>query len=95
LGGIYRLEDEPGSTLEIEENQGRNLRVFPNPATTEITILSDENLGTVDIYSLEGKWMCSWDVSNGINVFSLADLESGFYILKGRTSGVNQKFWKR
>jgi hypothetical protein len=95
LGGIYRLEDEPGSTLEIEEDQGQNLRIFPNPATTEITILCDKNLGVMDMYSLEGKWMCSWDVSNGINLFSLADLESGFYILKGRTTGVNQKFWKR
>ena len=95
LGGIYRLEDEPGSTLEIEEEQGRNLHIFPNPATTEITILSDENIGILDLYSLEGKWMCAWDVSNGINVFSLADLQSGFYILKGRTSGINQKLWKR
>jgi hypothetical protein len=95
LGGIYRLEDEPGSTMAIEEYQEQNLRIFPNPATTEITIVSDQNVGKTDVYSVEGKFICTWDISNGMNVFSLSDFESGFYILRGRTTGVNLKFWKR
>jgi hypothetical protein len=81
--------------MAIEEYQEQNLRIFPNPATTEITILSDQNVGKTDVYSVEGKFICTWDISNGMNVFSLSDFESGFYILRGRTSGVNQKFWKR
>lgn len=95
LGGLYLLEDEPGSTLSITNEIQHSLRVYPNPATTEITILSDQNPEEMDVYSFDGRWMCTWDVALGINVFSLSDFESGLYLIKGRKSGIHQKFWKR
>lgn len=95
LGGLYRLEDEPGSTLSIADEIQPLLRVYPNPATTEITILSDQNSEEMDVYSFDGRWICRWDVSLGTNVFSLSGFDAGLYILKGRTSGIHQKFWKR
>jgi hypothetical protein len=95
LGGLYRLEDEPGSTLSIADEIQPLLRVYPNPATTEITILSDQNSEEMDVYSFDGRWICRWDVSLGTNVFSLSGFDAGLYILKGQTSGIHQKFWKR
>ena len=95
LGGIFRLEDEPGSTMAVADEEQAMLNIYPNPATTELTILTDQHIGIMDVYSVEGRWICTWDVSNGINAFSLADFDSGFYILKGRTSDINKKFWKR
>jgi hypothetical protein len=95
LGGLFLLEDEPGSTLTIEEETPNELRIYPNPATTEITVVSSQNTEEVDVYSFDGRWMCSWEISSGMNVFSLSDFDAGLYILKGRTSGIHQKFWKR
>jgi hypothetical protein len=95
LGGLYRLEDEPGSNLSMTDQDQHTMRVYPNPATTELTILSDQINEEMDVYSFDGRWICTWDVSQGTNVFSLADFDAGLYILKGRTSGVHQKFWKR
>jgi hypothetical protein len=95
LGGIFRLEDQPGSTLTIEEEAPNELHVYPNPATTEITVVSDRNTEEMDVFSFDGKWICTWEISPGTTIFSLSDFEAGFYILKGRTSGIHQKFWKR
>ncbi len=95
LGGLYRLEDEPGSTMAVADEEQAMLNIYPNPATTELTILTDQNIGIMDVYSVEGRWICTWEVSNGNNVFSLADFDSGFYILKGRSTNINKKFWKR
>jgi len=69
--------------------------LYPNPGTLELTILTEQNIGLMDVYSLEGRWICTWEISNGMNVFSLSDFDEGMYILKGRTTGINQKFWKR
>ena len=95
LGGIFRLEDEPGSTMSVTDEEQPMLNIYPNPATTELTLLTDQHIGIMDVYSVEGRWICTWDVSNGSNVFSLSDFDSGFYILKGRSTGLNKKFWKR
>lgn len=95
LGGLFLLEDEPGSTLAVAEESQSSMHLYPNPATMELTILSEQNIGLMDVYSLEGRWICTWEISNGMNVFSLLDFDGGLYILKGRTTGINQKFWKR
>lgn len=95
LGGLYHLEDEPGSTMAVAEDPQTFLHIYPNPATMELTILSDQNIGLMDVYSLEGRWICTWEISIGMNVYSLTDLDGGLYILKGRSTGINQKFWKR
>jgi hypothetical protein len=95
LGGLFYLEDEPGSTMAVAEDPQTFLHIYPNPATMELTILSDQSIGLMDVYSLEGRWICTWEISIGMNVYSLTDLDGGLYILKGRTTGINQKFWKR
>lgn len=95
LGGLFLLEDEPGSTMAVAEESQSSIHLYPNPATMELTILSEQNIGLMDVYSLEGRWICTWEISNGMNVFSLLDFDGGLYILKGRTTGINQKFWKR
>ena len=94
LGGLFLLEDEPGSSMAVAEESRVSMHLYPNPATMELTILSDQNIGLMDVYSLEGRWICTWEISNGMNVFSLSDFDGGLYILKGRTTGINQKFWK-
>jgi hypothetical protein len=95
LGGLFLLEDEPGSNVSVAEESQTLMHLYPNPATLELTILSEQNIGLMDVYSLEGRWICTWEISNGMNVFSLSDFDEGMYILKGRTTGINQKFWKR
>ncbi|MEN9973692.1 MAG: hypothetical protein RIS20_2039 [Bacteroidota bacterium] len=95
LGGLYRMEDEPGSTLSIMDEIQHSIRVYPNPATTELTVLSDQHSEKLDVYAFDGRWICTWDVSLGTTIFSLADFDAGLYILKGRASGMHQKFWKR
>jgi hypothetical protein len=95
LGGLFLLEDKPGSTMAMDDKSHDELRIYPNPATTDLTIWTEHEIGAMDVYSFDGRWICSWGISSGINVFSLLDFDSGLYILKGRTSGIHQKFWKR
>jgi len=95
LGGIYHLEDLPGSSMSLEEESAPLFRVFPNPASEQLILLTEQAIGIVDVYAMDGKYICSWNVQIGTNEFNVSGFSNGIYVLKGRNSGMNQKFIKR
>lgn len=59
------------------------LKIFPNPATTAITVLNQRYPHlSYEFYSLVGQKLQSGDVSNSMNTISLDHLAEGVYMLK-------------
>ena len=62
---------------------GRELRVFPSPATSEVRIDGDEMIEWVEIYSLSGALLRSISFA-GLQtnvILNIQDLESGIYVI--------------
>ena len=82
----------------IEENKSiESLLLFPNPVRDELTIQLSTNFEqniTIQIYSIEGRLMKTFDAdvqSNKININQLADLRSGVYFVSFVLNGQVQR----
>lgn len=67
------------STIEVA---GIQLSIYPNPASTEINVSSNEILGTVVITNAQGVVVKTVSSSKRTEVISLDDLSNGVYYLK-------------
>jgi beta-glucanase (GH16 family) len=68
------------NTLSVAENMLNDLKVYPNPTTTEINISSKLNLDKIELYDITGKLIIS-KIKN-LKTLDVNDLKSGFYLLK-------------
>lgn len=66
---------------EISENKTTSLQVYPNPANSNLTIHSKTNQG-IEIYSMSGKLVASYSLTNGDNSIDVSNLVSGIYFVK-------------
>lgn len=66
--------------LNLEDSVFDSVKVYPNPASTEINISSKLNLDKVELYDILGKRIIS-KVKN-LETIDVNDLKSGFYVLK-------------
>jgi N-acetylneuraminic acid mutarotase len=71
--------------LSLTENQVIQLKCYPNP-TTEIISVANEQLSACAIFDLNGRNVPVKWVLEG-RVINVCDLESGSYILFGKTTG--------
>ena len=75
----------PGITLHMnDEKIVDDLVIYPNPASSFISIKSNKNL-LIQIYNLHGKLL----FENNLKVIDLSDLFSGTYIIKTTDSNSN------
>jgi hypothetical protein len=95
LGGVFHLEDEPGSTLSAADIAPMEFHVYPNPSTHELFIVSEQPLGLTDVFSMDGRWICTWDVQSSQQEVSVSHLQAGMYVIQSRTSGCSRKFIKQ
>lgn len=75
------------------ESDGLSLIAFPNPASTQLTVMAKEEISSITITNLEGKVVLT-STSNKVNI---AELTSGVYIYEVTTvSGLKavKKFMK-
>lgn len=72
-----------------------DVRVFPNPASTEITIEAEEVISNVAIFNMQGQMVAS--EAGDIHTMNISNLSNGMYMLKITTpSGVStQKIVKK
>ena len=82
----------------VNKNSSRELVVYPNPFNENLTVeFSEENIGQVQIYSLDGKPLVNTSAgeikANGKVVFNLSDLKQGMYLV--RSNEHVQKIFKR
>ena len=76
----------------VEENATASFKLYPNPASTSISIEA-EGASEVQIMDMAGRMVMSVNVVEGVNSISVADLESGVYFVK--MNGTVVKFVKR
>ena len=66
-------------------NQAKSLKIFPNPAREQFTVLlGDKDYGTIDIIAINGKIMKTYQVqrkSDNETIVDCADLPPGAYIV--------------
>ncbi len=80
------------STASVYDNSQIRSTIYPNPATTQITLQSDENVESVLIYNLQGELVQTSTQKN----ISIENLQAGLYLMTIKTStGISQvKFVK-
>jgi hypothetical protein len=81
-GGLFLLENEPGSDLSVSEVLTIPLQVVPNPTKEKIVLKGLQGSATGAIYNLLGQKVLSIDVSSAQEIIDVAALNAGTYLLK-------------
>jgi hypothetical protein len=72
-----------------------NFMVFPNPAEGNALNIASPRATTIEIYSLSGQRMHSFEATAGHNTINIEQLPAGMYYLIAPESGVAQRFVRR
>ncbi len=87
--GDYRLVPRDNNDIVeivgIEETETAGLTLYPNPATRNIRIRSDEELTLVNIYTMTGRKAMEKNL-DGKTTIDIRSLDNGMYIVKARTA---------
>jgi hypothetical protein len=81
LGGIFRLEHQAGANLSLTEPQEQHLLVYPNPARKALNLRGAAELGSLKVYSLEGKLVLEHPGKASEIVLDIEHLQQGLYTL--------------
>lgn len=93
----YNLTIIEGAVLDIkssnitglpDEKERLNLRMFPNPASAEITIAGDLEDGELILYNLTGVAVVQHPVSQPNTRISVASLPAGIYLVRVLNKGM-------
>lgn len=91
-GIVYNLTPLTTNIVDVSE---ANIQMFPNPASTQFTIESDQAINQIEISNLSGKVLKSFSTIS--NLVDIADLNAGIYFIRF-TSGdgtITKKFAKQ
>jgi len=95
IGGNY--VDTCGSTTSVEENTGtkNEIQIYPNPATTTLTISGNITNAAVQVFDISGQLLLK--IIPDANQLDISHLCSGMYFLKLTTNegSVVRKFVKQ
>jgi len=75
--GVVSADEE--MILSINPEGENQFRLFPNPATQSIQILSKDPIFQINLYDSFGRWIEQWEPSNS---YAIDHLSFGMYILK-------------
>ncbi len=62
-----------------------NMNLFPNPATTNITVRADVMIHEVKVYDITGRMVMQLDVNGHEQTLDVSTLRGGFYIMQVHT----------
>lgn len=89
----FQLTVQPA--LSIDEFVLKNLKLYPNPASTEITISGDFVSGQeIEIYNLLGQKLIQKNLETNEEKVDISSLSSGVYTAKFKGSNTTLKFIK-
>jgi len=74
------IQTTPSNRIEDYSDYDAQLSVYPNPASTEITVGGHE--GLIEIFDMNGRLLLSKQEQNPISQINIESLSSGIYILK-------------
>ena len=88
-GPDHALEGHAGNGTESDLSEqapiGAALRVFPNPAQSVLTVVSDAQINSLQLTDLRGRTVAQWTAVDQFLTLPVADLPRGQYVLIGRT----------
>lgn len=74
---------EEQNMVDLVDSELMNaLEVYPNPTDGEITIRTDENIGLVRVYDLQGRIMMEQNATGNSATISISSLDKGSYVLQ-------------
>lgn len=83
LGGIFHFEADPNSSVSLEEfTYEPETMLFPNPASSTITIRSDELVTSLKVYDLKGRVLIASEIAGNSIDLDLTQLSSGTYLIE-------------
>jgi hypothetical protein len=80
--------------ISVSETLFNDIQVYPNPASTQLTIDAGSNWNTVsalELYDLSGRRVWSEGVNSRITLINLSNFSEGVYILKLNGTAVRKK----
>jgi hypothetical protein len=83
---VTGIEYRNDYVLGLKENS-LNFDVYPNPATTHLTVDSQSGIGAYQIVSMDGRIVKSGILNGTLNVLDVQALETGSYFLKVDAEG--------
>ncbi|MFM8962822.1 MAG: T9SS type A sorting domain-containing protein, partial [Sphingomonadales bacterium] len=82
LGGLFLLENEPGSDLSVQPNAFPGLIVFPNPTKGTLSLKGIQGNTDGTIFNLLGQKVVGLTDLIDQYTIDISDLPAGTYILK-------------
>ncbi|MEJ6617395.1 MAG: FG-GAP-like repeat-containing protein [Crocinitomicaceae bacterium] len=84
LGGIYRFEHDPNSSSSLDETTlGKQVIIYPNPASNSFTISSEkEMIQSIHLSNIEGKFIHSEEINTLKTVVNSNEYPTGIYFVK-------------
>ena len=83
--------------LSVSNFDTTKFKVYPNPATNELTIENSDSISGISIFNTLGQEVLTRSSSASVETFSIANLQNGVYIVKVITAGntYSQRFIKK
>lgn len=75
------------STAGIENNDLLGFSMFPNPASNQLKILSQEAISNVNVFDVSGRKIKSFTINNTNTILDISDLSKGVYLIKYKSAG--------
>jgi hypothetical protein len=77
------------SRVGINDVDGNAISLFPNPASTTVTLTGIEGAATVTVVDMNGRETGKWNVENGKLTIDVSDLAQGAYFVRITGEQVN------
>lgn len=85
---------EPTSGASVEENEEKQLAIYPNPASDYVTIDNLEEKSEIKLFDVSGKEVVSKTTTLSKNKIDISNLAKGVYFIKVKTGNENIKVQK-
>jgi hypothetical protein len=88
------LQGDSATALSNEQFEANSFAMYPNPATDEVLIESNENIKEVLVYDVLGQQVLKTNSDN----FSVSELQSGVYVVKAifeNNTSITQKLIRK
>lgn len=78
------------SSLNLDDFETNSIQIFPNPFLSNVTIINNNGIGNLEVYSVLGQKITSFELNNGNNTINLNNLNSGVYFFKINSDNKSQ-----
>lgn len=80
------------SSLNLSDVETNFIKISPNPFISNVTIINNKTIGNLEVFSVLGQKIKSFELNNGNNTLNLQNLSSGVYFFKITSENKSQTF---